>query len=550
MAEDKPIHFVVVNCESARFNGFYTLDRETDGGLRYVNAADDKVVCEGNDLRWCLSDPRSLLTCDGPLSGSAWVYREDDEREVLNSSREREVLYSSRLRVLMVGDTIQLRRAREQMMHVLEDVRQEFATQKSVSDLETSVRKVDCELRSLISSEIAKVSGGAALDKVEEQLRDLVASEITQVRGEAAQAKATFSQEVSDLKVELGKLSCLAGDYIERRLETSMAEQNLQALEKAIKFADELNLVSPPTVLERARTDLDDLRANCLEALTLLTSSYRNFYSEGSPVRQEIEQAAAPMNIERMSAKIRAALIAQCQAGNKPWSEADIIAFVNGLKAEIQQFVLRQGMPEPDIVQWAILAWTSAHPRLGDREFCFHFNDIIRTDNAEALRHLMPYILTLNKHLVTRLKADRNALWPMDEQGRPVRRSWRGCGLPEARWRFFRPGRKLRIPGGFATSLKMATARDFARRSPLPKVLIEVRFNRHCPDPTACMHVAYIANTMVTGESEFLFSPYSKFEVLEASPRSDAELGNYLWILLEAAVDNIGEEQLPCVEWL
>jgi len=343
----------------------------------------------------------------------------------------------------------------------------------------------------------------------------------------------------------------VAKPFVDRQLSDAMVSQELSALKKAVDFAECLTLQFTSSTLNDAEEELQSLKSNILESLTLLHSNYRAIYSEGSAVRMDFDENKSSWTVSKLSAKIKAALIAQRKAAHKSWTDSCLDEFITRMQHHIAEFVRTEGLEPPDIAQWAIYAWTSAEPLLDNREFCSHFNEIIRTDDPDALKHLMPYVFSINRHLVTRHDVNRNAKWPRDEAGKPVRQSFRGCGIPRIRWKFFRVGRKLRVPGGFATSLKQRTARKFASyASVTDKVLIEVRFNRHCPDPAACMHIAFIEVSMVPGESEFLFTPFSKFEVIEAAEKPDHDLGNCLFLVLEAAIDNVGDELLPVVEWI
>ena len=98
-----------------------------------------------------------------------------------------------------------------------------------------------------------------------------------------------------------------------------------------------------------------------------------------------------------------------------------------------------------------------------------------------------------------------------------------------------------------ATSFAEGVADSFIARVPaeFPKVKWRIRI-----DPSRkCVHVNLVKKTNVPGEEEYLFAPYSAFEVLSASWNAGTVAAPHEIELL-AAVDNKEEpEDLPLAPW-
>jgi hypothetical protein len=137
--------------------------------------------------------------------------------------------------------------------------------------------------------------------------------------------------------------------------------------------------------------------------------------------------------------------------------------------------------------------------------------------------------------------------------------SWRGGGFmdTEATRAFFVPGRKYRVAQFLATSFDLPVARGFiARVTHSPVVNASVLWKVKLDPDRGCDHVNLVEETHVPGESEFLFSAYSAFEVVRATwsgtpqnpdPATPHEL------TIRAAVDNANDpsfpEDLPLAPW-
>jgi hypothetical protein len=100
--------------------------------------------------------------------------------------------------------------------------------------------------------------------------------------------------------------------------------------------------------------------------------------------------------------------------------------------------------------------WTSEKTlstSTGDREFCFVFSRLLREDPASLARSCAVIARALNVNLV----AGRTAGVVFPQSGQ----SWRGGGFDEQHRKFFTVGKKYRVPGFLATSLRKSVTQNF-----------------------------------------------------------------------------------------
>jgi len=118
---------------------------------------------------------------------------------------------------------------------------------------------------------------------------------------------------------------------------------------------------------------------------------------------------------------------------------------------------------------------------------------------------------------------------------------------------------KYRVPNYLATSYEDGRiVSSFMRRSPHPAVKWEIQLDVR-GDPGGmddarflCKHVSFIARRApdVPDEKEFLFVPYSVFEVISTAWSSNPTPTSPHVVTLRAAVDNREEpEDLPLAPW-
>ena len=110
-----------------------------------------------------------------------------------------------------------------------------------------------------------------------------------------------------------------------------------------------------------------------------------------------------------------------------------------------------------------------------------------------------------------------------------------------------------RCPGFLATSLEKEISKRFlymqqskGNPSVLWTIILDGRGTTEAE--CRCMHASFVVKSHLTGESEFLFSPYSVFQVVAtewSSPPTEHHS-----IVLRAAIDNKKHaEDLPLAPW-
>ena len=137
--------------------------------------------------------------------------------------------------------------------------------------------------------------------------------------------------------------------------------------------------------------------------------------------------------------------------------------------------------------------------------------------------------------------------------------TYRGAGLPDEHRAFYTVGKKYRVPGFLATSFKEDVAKRFARSAyasnggGIPAVVWVVRVDPEgkTAKDKRCQNAALIENnTIVKGEAEYLFVPYSVFTVLSVEVSHDSTYKTPHRIVIKAADDNFGEDlDMPLAPW-
>lgn len=149
-------------------------------------------------------------------------------------------------------------------------------------------------------------------------------------------------------------------------------------------------------------------------------------------------------------------------------------------------------------------AYTS-NEMFGSIEFYQYVNKQLRNDDSFTLRQLMPFI--------------RRATQQINDNG-PLYRCvvYRGMNLENRERNYFTPGKVFRFPGFTSTSSNIDIARGFGN------TLFQIQI------PAGCRQVRDVAAiSCFTYEQEWLFSPYSRFQVQEKQSR----------MIVLVALDNI-----------
>ena len=160
-----------------------------------------------------------------------------------------------------------------------------------------------------------------------------------------------------------------------------------------------------------------------------------------------------------------------------------------------------------------------------------------------------PYVASIvrgiNRLSVTRNFGANAVPWPHDYT------LYRGGGLPNEYTLFFSENKIYRVPMFLATSTDYAYCRDtFCSRaqndSHLPPVIYVIYINPQFK----CLHVNYVTRTNSGDEREFLFVPYSVFQVVRAEWQQQPTWQCPHIIYLNAMPDNKQfPEDLPLAPW-
>lgn len=135
--------------------------------------------------------------------------------------------------------------------------------------------------------------------------------------------------------------------------------------------------------------------------------------------------------------------------------------------------------------------------------------------------------------------------WPPDMQ------TYRGGGLPNVHRLFFTVGKRYRAPMYLATSFDVGKAHEFAEGAQSrgePPIVWTFKL-----DPVLkCNHANLIERkTLVQGEQEFLYAPYSVFEVVAVEWKAQSSWTAPHRVTLNVAPDNTepADNDLPLAPW-
>lgn len=194
--------------------------------------------------------------------------------------------------------------------------------------------------------------------------------------------------------------------------------------------------------------------------------------------------------------------------------------------------------------------WTSPRRGILGMEFCSILNAIIRADVDNEISSAVVIIRAINNRRVRRqdVSAVEKLVFP------PGGILWRGGGFRDIYRTFFEgnTGKKIRVPGFLACSQDKVVAEEFCNRAhrahprALWKVMLDPRGETQLQ--YRCKHMAYVTKSLIIGEGEHLFAPYSVFTVVETEWAEEIMAPNKIVML--AAIDNSQEDEgLPLAPW-
>eukprot|EP00729_Bicosta_minor_P005202 gene5202-26196_t len=217
--------------------------------------------------------------------------------------------------------------------------------------------------------------------------------------------------------------------------------------------------------------------------------------------------------------------------------------------------------------------WTSAQKFRNTTELCSIINGAIRSDAEALVRPAAKLARGINQLCIARrseidICSDSGGGDASSNDGTvalkfpPSGLTYRGAILPTCHVAFYTVGKQYRIPGYLATSFAEKVAKSFSKRAwqaeknsasgEQPAIIWVVQVDPAGEDDEEelCQNANYIANTLVPGEDEYLFVPYSAFTVtkVELSPTPNYKKPHRIYI--EAAGDSLLEpEDLPLAPW-
>ncbi|CAF1468964.1 unnamed protein product [Adineta ricciae] len=144
---------------------------------------------------------------------------------------------------------------------------------------------------------------------------------------------------------------------------------------------------------------------------------------------------------------------------------------------------------EPD--SYNIIKVYSSDFYLGSKKFYKYINEELMNDNEDTLGKLMPFIRRATSQ-INHHDIDRGGIL------------YRGMNLNEEQRNFFSIGKLFRFPGFTTTTENIDVARRFG------DTLFEIHVNAPCHQVVHMAHISYYKD-----EEEWLFSPYSRFQVKE-----------------------------------
>ena len=208
---------------------------------------------------------------------------------------------------------------------------------------------------------------------------------------------------------------------------------------------------------------------------------------------------------------------------------------------------------ENDVGAMAEYLWSSSqkHRLFKNMELSSVLNAVIRDDVAEEIEAAVMVFRSINSRRIRRIGNVAN----INIQSYPPKgETWRGGGFRRQHRSFFEHmvGKKYRVPAFLSTSDNREIAVAFARRAAghHPCVMWRVTFD---PRGKSCAeyrvkHMSFVSKTLIAGEREYLFVPYSVFTLISVK-WSDTLIVPHEFTI-RAARDNKEEDEcLPLAPW-
>ena len=283
---------------------------------------------------------------------------------------------------------------------------------------------------------------------------------------------------------------------------------------------------------------------------TFATSNYKRFYAGTLTTFMQHKLLGAVENVLMLYAK-RINALTEDQAIIM-FIDLDVMDFM--MKLQDDAFKHDEAMKN-DVDAMAEYLWTSSkkHSIVKDMELCSVLNAVIRDDVAEEIEAATIIFRSINSRRVQRTRyANMNV-----QSYPPTGETWRGGGFRREHRAFFERmiGKKYRVPGFLATSVRREIAAAFAFKADIanpshPCVMWRITFDPRGKDHPEyrVRHMTLVSKTLVVGEHEYLFAPYSVFTLVSVKWR--AGLVEPHEFTIQAARDNKDEDEcLPLSPW-
>ena len=312
----------------------------------------------------------------------------------------------------------------------------------------------------------------------------------------------------------------------------------------------DIDLAAPSMPLiplnENAESQPDDVPETVIVPLserTFATSNFKRYYDD----------AEAPLFQHYLLSAVNNMLKLYANRLNPLKNRSTLATHVNEFMKKIQNdaFKAHKDMGE-DVGIVAEYLWTSGkiHRVVNNMELCSVLNAVIRDDIEEEVKAAVVFFRSINARRVKRV-AGRHAV---DTSYPPKGETWRGGGFRLRHRAFYDSmvGKKYRVPGFLATSSKRSVAANFAfdlhgaNFCVIWKIIFDKRGKKH-PEYRV-QHMTFVSNTLIKGENEYLFAPYSAFTLVSIKWSTKVRTPHEL--VIQAAVDNRAEdENLPLAPW-
>lgn len=281
-----------------------------------------------------------------------------------------------------------------------------------------------------------------------------------------------------------------------------------------------------------------------LDQRTLANSNYKRFYNGALPSAFQHELLGAVHNM----LKIYAARI------NPTVDPHALATGVHEFMEKIQDEAFRNNEAlQKDVDAVAEYLWTSGktHAAVNNQELCSVLNAVIRDDLADEVQAAAMIFRSINSRRVNRDSGGAR----LDVQSYPANgETWRGGGFRRQHRAFFRKikGKKYRVPGFLATSDSRTVASGFAFKADKthPCAMWRILFDKRGKDHPEhrVQHMTFVSKTLIKGENEYLFAPYSVFTLSSIQWSDDVRKPHEFTV--RAARDNKNEdENLPLAPW-